>query len=192
MRINRSFVCACILAVSFTALSAIQVNAQVAKSNAVISLKDALKEMLQKEGAASLKKLTVNVDDEKAASLEEKHHIDAGGSYTVYRGIGDSGEVIGSTVIVNEEGKEGPLQVLISMRPDGQIYDVGFTVFGEDKGKSTLAWGYLKQFIDKSPDDPLTIGQDIDGVSGATWTSESISKAVKRAVVIYEAFLLVD
>ena len=146
--------------------------------------------MLQKEGAASLKKLTVNVNEEKAAALKNEHGIDAQGAYTVYQGLDGDGGVMGMVMIVNEEGKEGPLQVLLAFRPAGEIYDIGFTVFGEDKGKSALSWGFLKQFIDKKPGDAFSLGKDIDGISGATWTSESISKTVKRAVVIYEAFFL--
>ncbi len=177
----------CLCCIAFAAGPA---SAQVAKKSAVISLKDGLKEMLQKEGAVKLKKLTVNVDAEKAQALFEDHRVDTEGSYVIYQGLDGEGAVINLVVIVNEEGKEGPLQMLIAMRPDGKVYDVGFTVFGEDKGRRAFSWSYLKQFINKNPREDFVLGKDIDGVSGATWTSESIYFAVKRAVVVYDSFFL--
>jgi Na+-translocating ferredoxin:NAD+ oxidoreductase RnfG subunit len=164
--------------------------AQVAKGNEVVSMKDALKEMLQNHGAATLKKVSVTVDAEKSKALAQTYGIETAGAYTVYQGIGaDKSSVTGTVVIVNEEGKEGPLQVLIALNPDGQIYDLGFTVFGEDKGRSASTWGFLKQFIDKKAGDPFVLGKDIDGVSGATWSSTSVTSAVERGAVIFAEFL---
>jgi len=163
--------------------------AQVAKSNKVVSLQDGLKEMLQKEGAKKLKKVTVTVDAEQAADLLKQFGVEAAGSYSIYRGLDAENEAMGSVVIVNEPGKEGPLQVIVAVRPDGEIYDIGFTIFGEERGKPALSWGYLKQYLGKSHNDPIKLGRDIDGVSGATWTSTSVAAAVKRAVVVYETFV---
>jgi electron transport complex protein RnfG len=154
---------------------------QVAKAGKVVSLKEGLKVMLQDQGASGLKKLTVNISDDqaKAAGLE------MAGSYTVYNGLDADGNVIGSVVLINEQGKEGPLQLMIGLRPGGEIYDVGFTLFGEDKGKTANSWGFLKQFIGKDTSNGFTLGKDIDGISGATWTSTSISTAVRKAVVVF-------
>ncbi|WP_456426323.1 FMN-binding protein [Rhodocaloribacter sp.] len=163
--------------------------AQVARKSEVVSLRSALKEMLQTEGATRLKKLTVTVDAGQARAVKKQHNVDVAGSYTVYQGLDDEGNLIGSVVIVNEAGKEGPLQVLVALRPDGAVYDLGFTIFGEDKGKPALSWGYLKQYLGKKPGDPIILGRDIDGVSGATWTSTSVAAAVKTAVLVYDAFV---
>lgn len=153
-------------------------------------MKDALKEMLQNHGAATLKKVTVNVDADKGKALAQTYGVETAGAYTVYQGIAaDKTTVTGSVVIVNEEGKEGPLQVLVALNPSGQIYDMGFTVFGEDKGKSALTWGFLKQFVDKKAGDAFVVGDDVDGVSGATWTSNSVTSAAERATVVFAEFL---
>ena len=154
--------------------------AQVAKSNKVVSLQDGLKEMLQKEGAKKLKKVTVTVDAAQASDLLTQFGVEASGSYSIYQGLDAENEAMGSVVIVNEPGKEGPLQVIVAVRPDGEIYDLGFTIFGEERGKPALSWGYLKQYFGKSHNDPIKLGRDIDGVSGATWTSTSVAAAVQR------------
>ncbi len=166
------------------------VLAQVAKKGEVISLKDGLKEMLQNQGAKNLKKLTAAVDAEKAASIKEKYQAEVSGSFTVYQGIDADGGVMGSVVQISEDGKEGPLQLLVAFKPNGEIYDVGFTLFGEDKGKTANSWNYLKQFIGKTPSDAIMLGKDIDGISGATWTSESVSGAVKRAAAVFGEFFM--
>ena len=161
-------------------------NAQVAQTNDVVSLRDGLKEMLQTQGATSLKKLSINVDEEHARKLREQG-ISASGAYTVYRGLGANGEVIGNVLIINERGKEGPLQVLVAINPDAQIYDIGFTLFGEDKGKPALSWPFLKQFINQEAGALKDL--KVDGVSGATWTSESVASAINRGAALYALFL---
>lgn len=134
--------------------------------------------MLQAEGAATLQRITVNVSSGQAA-----------GSYTVYKGLNAQNALIGTVVVVNEAGKEGPLQVLVALRPNGNIYDIGFTVFGEDHGRPALRWGFLRQFIGKSSSNAITLGRDIDGISDATWTSTSVANAVRKATLVYSNHL---
>ena len=164
---------------------------QIAKKNEVVSTKMALKEMLQSHGAKSLKKVTVTIDDEKAKELCSIYNVESGGTYAVYRGIGEDGSTVtGTVVVVNEKGKEGPLQIVVAIDPAGKIYDIGFTVFGEsEEGKSALGWSFLRQFIEMKAGDPFVVGDDVDGVSGATWTTNSVTHAVERAVVVYAEFL---
>ena len=73
------------------------------------------------------------------------------------------------------------------MNAEGHVYDVGFTLFGEDKGKPALNWPFLRQFIDKAATDVVTAG--VDGVSGATWTSDSVTSAIQRGAALYALFL---
>ena len=177
-----------LLAALFVGLNSASL-AQVAKTNAPISMKDGLKDMLQANGAKSLKKLTVSASDEQAAELTRTRGVTLEGAYTVYNGIDGDGNVMGSVVQINEEGKEGPLQVLVAFKPTGEVYDIGFTVFGEDRGKPALSYPFLKQFIGKSTEDKMILGKGVDGISGATWTSNSVSSAVRKAVVVYDVFV---
>ena len=131
----------------------------------------------------------MTVDAAQAGTLKKQYGVEATGTYTIYRGLDAEDEAIGSVVIVNEPGKEGPLQIIVALRPDGEIYDVGFTIFGEDKGKPALSWGNLKQYLGKTLDDQIVLGRDIDGVSGATWTSTLVAAAVKKALVVYNTFV---
>jgi len=174
-----------VLAVSMAGTS----SAQIAKTGEPTALRDALKVMLQEKGAAGLKKLTVNVSGEQSSGFMDAYGVDTEGSYTVYNGTTSDGGVMGSVLIVNQAGKEGPLQVLVAIDPDGTVYDVGFTVFGEDKGKPAMKWTFLQQFIGATADQPVEIGEDIDGISGATWTSTSVATAVKRGLAVFTEFI---
>ena len=174
-----------VLALSITVSTA---QAQLAKTASTTSLKDALKTMLQEEGASGLKKLTVAISGEQSRGFRGTYNVDTEGSYTVYNGTSDAG-IMGSVIIVNQEGKEGPLQVLVAIRPAGEVYDVGFTVFGEDKGKPALNWNFLKQFMGANASQDVEVGEDIDGISGATMTSSSIATAVKRALAVHTEFI---
>lgn len=177
----------------FVALLAMSVagtsTAQVAKSGETTSLRDALKVMLQEQGAAGLKKLTVNVSGEQSSGFMDTYGVDTEGNYTVYNGTTSDGGIMGSVIVVAQAGKEGPLQVLVAIDPDGTAYDVGFTIFGEDKGKPAMKWTFLQQFIGTTADQPVEIGEDIDGISGATWTSTSVATAVKRALAVHTEFI---
>lgn len=179
-----------LLIVALLALSVAGTSAaQVARSGETVSLRDALKTMLQAEGAAGLKKLTINVSGEQSSGFMDTYGVDTEGSYTVYNGTTSDGGVMGSVIVVAQAGKEGPLQVLVAINPDGTVYDVGFTIFGEDKGKPALKWTFLQQFIGATADQPMEIGEDIDGISGATWTSTSVATAVKRGLAVFTEFI---
>jgi len=185
MKIIARFLFIALLSASLTGTS----SAQIAKTGEPSSLRDALKVMLQEKGAAGLKKLTVNVSGEQSSGLMDSYSVDTEGSYTVYNGTTSDGGIMGTVLVVNQAGKEGPLQVLVAIDPDGSVYDVGFTVFGEDKGKPAMRWTYLKQFIGATADQAVKVGDDIDGISGATWTSESVATAVKRGLAVFTEFI---
>ena len=177
------------LALVLTSAGSETASAQVAKTNAPTSLKDGLKTMLQGNGAKSLKKLTVSASDSEAAELTQTRGVTLEGAYSVYNGLDADGNVMGSVVQVNEEGKEGPLQVLVAFTPEGEVFDIGFTVFGEDRGKPAISFPFLNQFIGKSSEAEMIVGKNIDAISGATWTSNSVSSAIRKAVVIFDVFV---
>ncbi len=161
----------------------------IARKAEAVTLKSGLRDMLQSVGAKSLKKVTVTVGREESASLMTARGVKLEGAYTVYKGVGSDGEEIGTVVMVDEAGKEGPLQLVVAFTPTGEIYDMGFTIFGEDRGKPALSWPFLKQFIGKDSEQEMVVGKGIDAITGATWTSNSVAAAVRKAVVLFDEFV---
>jgi Na+-translocating ferredoxin:NAD+ oxidoreductase RnfG subunit len=48
----------------------------------------------------------------------------------------------------------------------------------------------MQQYEGKTTDDPLEVGRDITGISGATISSRSATFAVKKALVLFEELYL--
>lgn len=89
-------------------------------------------------------------------------------------------KIIGYVVIYEATAYGGPIRMITGINLEGKI--VG-TVIASHKDTPSfiqvvLNHDYLKQFIDKSIIDPISIDKDIDGISGATYSARGIAKAI--------------
>lgn len=161
-----------------------------AQIEGVVTLKVALKEMLQGEGAKSLKKRTLSLDKTEQEAVQKKYGFAPNAKYTVYTGLDADKKAVGSAVIVDIEGKEGPLQLVVGLEHEkGSVYNLCFTVFGEERGKPAAKKTFLKQFVGFDVKKQFKLGKDVDGVSGATWTSNSVTLGIQHAVSIFNYFI---
>lgn len=81
--------------------------------------------------------------------------------------------------------------MVIAMRPEtGEVYTLGFTVFGEERGKPAASPSFLKQFVGADNKKPFVLGKDVDAVTGATSTSTAVNLAVKSAVKLYHYLVI--
>ena len=62
-------------------------------------------------------------------------------------------------------------------------------MFGEDKGRPALSWSFLRQYVGEKASDKLRLGQNVDGIRGATMTPTSITIAVQRGLAVYTNIL---
>ena len=81
-------------------------------------------------------------------------------------------------------GYGGPLNVLVGTDPDGNVVGVQVIENRETPNFFRLLDRnhYLAQFMGTSYADALTLGDDIDGVSGATLSSEGVAQSIRQAV----------
>ena len=162
-----------------------------AQFKTIVTLKEALKESLQKEGAKSLRKQVFAISDEQKIEIQKQYGFEPDDEYLMYTGLDAEKEPVGSVLVINIQGKEGPLQMVIALTPEsGTVYNLGFTVFGEERGKPAANPSYLSQFIGADSNKGFVLGEDVDAVTGATWTSRSVNEAVKVAVVVYEYLII--
>jgi len=89
-------------------------------------------------------------------------------------------ELLGYVAIGEAGGYSGPLRVAVAVDPSGRVIRV---VVADHK--ETWAWmsrvresGLLGSLSGKGYSDPWTIGVDVDGVTGATYTSKAVAEAV--------------
>jgi NosR/NirI family transcriptional regulator, nitrous oxide reductase regulator len=90
---------------------------------------------------------------------------------------------IGWVAVGEASGYGGPMQVAVGVNTEGVV--TGIAVVDD---KETPAWlsmvassGFLRKLLGKSSAAKLTLGQDIDVISGATYTSRAIVEAVRQA-----------
>ena len=80
-------------------------------------------------------------------------------------------------------GYGGPVLVRVRLNADGAIesLNVGEARFAETDGVGGKVKdeSFIRQFVGKTP--PLELGKDIDGISGATVSSQAVVDAVNQA-----------
>lgn len=95
-----------------------------------------------------------------------------------------SDQVIGYAMGASATGYGGPLMMLVSTDPDGNILEVSVVEHGETPNffRQLERQGFYNQFTGKNYSDALYLGEDIDGVSGATLSSEAVADSIRQAV----------
>ena len=96
------------------------------------------------------------------------------------------GKIIGWAVELDEPGKNKPITFLAGIDSQGKVSDVYVLEFRDLFGSEIKRRSFLKQFRDKSVNDPLAVGRDIDAVTQATISSRAATTAVKKALRIID------
>jgi len=91
-------------------------------------------------------------------------------------------QLIGYITIGEANGYGGPMKVAVGIDPDGNL--LGLAVMEQ---RETPSWfkrvtdsDFIQQLFGKSYTEPFELGNDVDGVTGATYTSRAIAEAVRR------------
>lgn len=111
----------------------------------------------------------------EAAKLEE---IDKA-TYKIY----DTKEkVLGYVTVESSMGYGGPLQMAVAVDQEGKIFDLIVVNSKETPSylKKVLNADFLDDFIGKSFRDEYFLGEEIDGISSATYSSRAILEASKK------------
>ncbi|MBO8168947.1 MAG: 4Fe-4S binding protein [Thermoanaerobacteraceae bacterium] len=103
----------------------------------------------------------------------------------IFEGIAqENGQItkVGYVVISEANGYGGPITMITAIDLDGNIKD---TIIADHKDTPTFihmikSHQFLDQFLGKKVNAPLRIGEDIDKVSGATFSSKGIARAISR------------
>ena len=97
----------------------------------------------------------------------------------------DMGTIVGYITTATSNGFGGPMKVAVCVDTLGQL--LGLEVV---EHRETASWyqrnensELREQLLSKGYRDPMTLGLDIDGITGATYTARAISQAVKEATL---------
>jgi len=69
---------------------------------------------------------------------------------------------------------------MVLLDPDLQIVEIKVLIYREQHGKQIAAKRWLKQFFGLGPKATPALGEDIDGISGATISARNMTVAVKE------------
>jgi hypothetical protein len=93
-------------------------------------------------------------------------------------------QLIGYVGVGTASGYGGPMKVAVGVDPSGKV--IGIAII---KQRETPAWftkvmdsGLVKSLLGKGYQDPFQLGRDVDGITGATYTSRAIAASVLNGV----------
>ena len=96
----------------------------------------------------------------------------------------------GVAIFDEEPGKWGPVDFIIGLDLKGVVTRVEVISYEEKRGQPIARHSYMSQYEGKTSKSALTVGKDINGVSGATISSRCATFAVKKAIILYEELYL--
>lgn len=174
------------------ALSVIALLSGLALSGVFSMTKSTIDE--QKNAAAAAAYKTVLPEAESFESFSDKVEFLGGEVYGTGYGrvyIKDAlvgkdaaGNVVGYAVsVTSAEGYDGNVTLSIGVSTDGVINGISFTELHETPGKGMLCGepAFMDQFAGKQADQ-LTLGEDVDGITGVTVTSKAVVNAVNAGL----------
>ncbi len=97
-------------------------------------------------------------------------------------------KIQGYVFIDNVLGRERPITYAVNIAPDGQVREIEVLVYRENYGAQVKNQAFRRQFVGRKTSDTLTLGQDIQTISGATISARSITFGVKRALAVWQQF----
>ena len=105
-------------------------------------------------------------------------HVD---SATVYR-VSRAGALLGFAQVRNVKGKELPITYLVATDSADALRDIDILVYREPHGGEVAYDSWRKQFRGKTISAPLQVDKDIRNISGATISSNAVTRSVRQAL----------
>lgn len=99
-------------------------------------------------------------------------------------------EVVGYAVFDEERGEHEPIDFATFFDAQGNIVRSEIVAYREAYGSEIRRETFRNQFLGRSAKSGFKVGQDIDAISGATLSSESMSRALQRAAVLVDVAIL--
>lgn len=100
------------------------------------------------------------------------------------------GKKFGVAIIDVQPGRWGPVEFIIGMDAQARVRKVMVMSYQEKRGRPIARRSFMGQYVGKTSTDPLTVGRDITGISGATISSRAATFSVRKALVLLEEFYL--
>jgi len=133
----------------------------------------------------------IDVTDAMAAAASAQ-----GAKVTEAYEVKAGGETVGHAFKVVASGSQGSIEMIVGTNADNAVTGVSIVSNKETAGIGSKVMdnnalpsgtGVLDQFKDKSGAGTLTVGKNVDAISGATVSSKGVTKGVNGALAVAEA-----
>jgi Na+-translocating ferredoxin:NAD+ oxidoreductase RnfG subunit len=78
------------------------------------------------------------------------------------------------------KGHDSVMKVVVYVTPDGKVTNVDVYADGENNGQGVMSNAFTSQFVGR--DSKVTLGVEVEAVSGATATSQAVVDAVNKII----------
>ena len=89
----------------------------------------------------------------------------------------------GRAVIHTVGGKHGPIRLMVLLNSRGIVAAMTILSHRERRGRGIVKRSFTAQFVDKTPQGGFRLGDDIQGITGATVSSRAVADGVKLVAV---------
>jgi len=102
-----------------------------------------------------------------------------------YWTISNNDTTIAYALLDNVLGKSMPITFLVIMGIDGRIINLDVIKYREAYGGEVDNKNWLAQFTNSTDTSQFIVGKNIDGISGATISVNSLSKGIQKIAVLF-------
>jgi Na+-translocating ferredoxin:NAD+ oxidoreductase RnfG subunit len=95
-------------------------------------------------------------------------------------------ETMGVLFVLDVAGQSRPITFAVAIGADGAVREMRVLVYREPQGEQIREARFRRQFVGKRIQDPLSLGRDVDAITGATISSRSATYAVRKALALSE------
>ena len=99
--------------------------------------------------------------------------------------ISKNDSTINYAILDNVIGKSMPITFIVLFNQNGTILKSEIVKYREPYGGEISGKNWLKQFIAKSSSSQFKVGKNIDGISGATISVNSVTKGIKKLSLLF-------
>ena len=137
--------------------------------------------------ARDYKTLDRKISNEKRTNIEKRigKPLDPGEreTWSHHEIIGHNGKTIGYIIADAEKGEYGVIEIVMGITPDGKVKQV-YIQRARERNKELKSKEFLEQFVNKTKEDPITLGKDIKAESSIT--TQQVAFAVRKMLVMFD------
>jgi hypothetical protein len=96
--------------------------------------------------------------------------------------------LLGYSVSLKVASRSGPFRMLVAVSPEETVMDVQVPKYPHRRGRAVRKQSFLDQFRGFAYGAPLKLGDQVDGVSGATSSATAVTGGVRQALILVHRY----